>query len=167
MRSMRTRGHVAVLVACLLSVAIVGAQEIASVSPRGALLAGRVFDRDSQQPLVGVTVTLRSTDFDDVLKTTTDAHGVYVLDGIAPGNYYVTTFLDGYGSQDYGQSDEHNGRAQVISVAQGQTIRGVDVGVRRAGAVTGVVTTSDGRPVKDASVALVLTFDDRSIVLKG
>ncbi len=64
----------------------------ASVSATAATLSGYVYDRYSDQPIVGAAVTIEETSF----TTTTNADGYFVFSNIPGGIYDVKVTFDGY-----------------------------------------------------------------------
>ena len=135
------------------------AQQVASIPAGDASLAGRITDADSQRPLQGAVVTLMTFDRKAVLKSISEADGHYVFEGIPPSGYFLSVFLDGYGTHDYSASGLRAGGPAGVLVARGRPTTGVNFLLRRAGSVTGQVTLS-GSPVKDALVAVVRTNED-------
>ncbi len=162
MRHLAARCIVAAV--CTLAVVIAEGQEASPIPPGDAAIAGRVIDRDSERSLGQVMMTLTSPDGTRVLKTLTDANGQYVFEAIAWGSYRLSAFLDGYGTQMYGEADMRPGREELVRVAQAQVTR-IDFALRRAGVITGIVTNAGGEAIKDAMVVAALMLDDRSLVI--
>jgi hypothetical protein len=159
------RRRIRFLVACLFGVAagVAAAQQTASIPAGNASLAGRIVDADSQRPLEGALLTLTTFDRKAALRSISDVDGRYVFEGIAPSGYFLSVFLDGYGTHEYSPSGTRQGQQGVL-VAPGRSTAGVDFLLRRAGSVTGQVTSSGGLPAKDALVAVVLSVEDGSFL---
>jgi CshA-type fibril repeat protein len=114
-------------------------------SPWNASLTGRVVDSGSGLPLGGVQVTVGTA-----LSATTDPTGMFRLNEISPGSYFITCTIPGYADAN-----------QTVSLTAGQQ---VGLGTIRltalptTGIVTGIVTDSgSGQPVAGAQVTLTGT----------
>ncbi len=116
-------------------------------TPAGTL-AGRVVDATGL-PLPGVTVTVQGTDINRVF--TTDANGHYRFLELAPGDYKLTSRLEGFTTS----VREH------IAVGVGQT---VELSVSLAiGALTETINVTAASPMVDArqtGIATNVTIDE-------
>jgi len=132
--------------------------------PRGGF-AGRVFDADTGQPIVGVSVTAalsesaRRGDFSDFAgrdlgSAVTDRDGKFEFDRLAPGVYRAEA--GGAGGFPGADSDVRYGRdvREGIGVEEGKTTRGIDFALRAAGALSALVLGPDGKPVAGAFLHL-------------
>jgi hypothetical protein len=76
----------------------------------------------------------------------TDSAGHYRLDGLATGRYQISAM-----TATLVEVDSENGDRSV-SVVDGDTVEGIDFAFTRAGAITGAVTSADGRPLIGVNV---------------
>jgi hypothetical protein len=74
-----------------------------------------------------------------------DEDGGFVVENVAPGGYTLAVAASGF----------LPGRRQGIVVAEGKDTEGVEVVLRKGGAVEGRVVTADGRPVARAEVRVM------------
>ncbi|HEX5108633.1 MAG TPA: carboxypeptidase-like regulatory domain-containing protein [Vicinamibacterales bacterium] len=145
--------------------------------PRGAAIAGRIFDQDGE-PVVNAAVQVLRQRFVKGRRQLasgvgssdlSDDRGEFRVYGLPPGTYYVSasvqdrpeltavfvgptlgsvsTFYPGTSSPE---------AAQPVTVALGQEIGGLSFAVARArrAAISGVVRTADGSPASDATLSL-------------
>ena len=139
-----------------------------AILPGEAAIVGRIIDRDSKRPLVGVFVRLSSADLRRQLVAQTDADGRYAFEDLADGDYRVTATHDGYIDQAYGVPDARMGLVSpeaLISVAARSRAQ-IDLALVRIGIVTGRVLSQDGRPLNNAAVSLTMVTD-RGIRVSG
>ena len=152
------------------------AQDSKPIPAGRGVIAGLVFDRETNRPLPDAIVTLRS-DGNGLLKTTSDAEGRYVFEGIAAGGYRVSADLDGYaydqfrlfGTREWpGPGDlrptpegyKTSGGVAWLGLADGQRRYNIDLAMTRGGSLTGRVMHADGRPAKDAQVIAMLMLEN-------
>lgn len=106
-------------------------------------ISGSVIDSSSDAPIDGVRVTLTSEDSQILQSTTTDAQGDYIFSALPPGSYTVE-FAAPYGSPylspQYYNAQSTAQTADVIALAAGQTITGVDASFTQGASVSGTVT---------------------------
>ena len=81
------------------------------------------------------------------LKATTDADGVYKLEGVPPGKYVVNPSAPALVNDNAKRSGE-------MTVAEGEVTEGVDFEVSSGGVVTGKLTDAEGRPIIGERIAL-------------
>jgi hypothetical protein len=152
--------------------------------PKGAAIAGRVLDDlGAAFPLMAVVAERREHLSLDATKTTveTDDTGAYRLFGLAAGRYVVATAggramrtaapipagLPAAGSMKYYPNDTTEERAQVIVLAAGDEVSGIDFTrtlpvlppqppprVSASGVIRGRVVRADGVPLRRARVQL-------------
>jgi hypothetical protein len=161
------REHVRSFIASVFWLAVAAAaaaQQVASIPPGDASLAGRIIDVDSHRPLEGALLTLTTFDRKAVLKSISDAEGYYSFEGISPSGYFLSVFVDGYGSHEYSASGTRAAGPAGVLVAPGRRTTGVNFRLRRAGTVAGQVTLFGGSPARDALVAVVRTSEDTSVL---
>ncbi|MDO8587135.1 MAG: carboxypeptidase-like regulatory domain-containing protein [Armatimonadota bacterium] len=108
-----------------------------------AVVAGKVVDRSTGQPVPGAKVTIR--DFDDA---ETDNHGIYRFEAVPRRTHTIAALKDGFG------------RPIMHFSAIGQSFVQVDIDVRPEGVLKGRVTDDLGNPVAGASVGPRLWYFD-------
>lgn len=144
----------ALVVASPISALTVSAAQQSKPVPTGTgSISGRVIHADTQRPLPDVIMTLTTMQGAGVLRTITDADGRYSFDGIAPGLYRVTTFLEGYANQE--PLTTSSGRlegAGMVAVGDGKARRGIDFSLLRGASLAGRITSAEGKPLEDAVV---------------
>jgi hypothetical protein len=86
----------------------------------------------------------------------TDASGRYRFDGLPTGRYQISAM-----TATLVEVDSENGD-RGVSVVDGDTVEGIDFAFTRAGAITGAVTTADGRPLigVNVNVSMVVAARD-------
>ncbi|HKG11834.1 MAG TPA: carboxypeptidase regulatory-like domain-containing protein, partial [Pyrinomonadaceae bacterium] len=87
-------------------------------------------------------------------KGVTDEEGCYKLTNVPPGRYHLTAVSPGYIFAEGGANEWQQGK--VVNVSAGDELKNLDFTLVRGGVVTGRVTDSDGRPVVEEVVTLVL-----------
>jgi len=122
-------------------------------------LAGSVVSVATGEPLKKVEVTLSSAtqDTHDRPRTgLTDASGVFSLDHVVPGRYYLAVSREGYLAQQYGQKQD-NGEdfGAVLSLTAGQKITDLIFRLQKTAVITGRVVDEDGDPIIRASVEVL------------
>jgi Carboxypeptidase regulatory-like domain len=112
------------------------------------VVAGRVFDADSDHGLAGARVEL-SPEGGGTVRTSevTDESGAYRIEGLGSDLYSVhcEKVPPGYPPMDWGEQ-------QIVSVTDGATVSAVDFALRRGVTVRGRVVDTAKRPVADAAV---------------
>ena len=86
--------------------------------------------------------------------TTTGTDGRFVLRNLDPGAYRIAVARNGYARQEYGQR-VFGGQGTVVTLAAGQSMRGIAFQLTPTGAVTGVVKDGSGEPLVGAHVQLL------------
>ena len=155
----------ATLLTLLYSAAHARAQQAAATPPpkEPATVSGRV--TSNGKPAREVPVVLVPSEYyvgvggrQPVAKGTTDEEGRYKLTNVPPGRYHLTAVSPGYVFSEAGANGWQPGK--VINVAAGDDLKNLDFTLVRGGVVTGRVTDSDGRPVIEQAVTLMLA-DER------
>src|SRR5262245_11109167 len=85
-----------------------------------------------------------------IATATTDASGRFTLTGIEPGEYFISSELDGFVRTEYGQRTP-TGKGAGIVVAGGQRFA-TSLRMPRASVISGLVTDSDGHPLSQKTV---------------
>lgn len=115
--------------------------------PRPARIEGRVFDRESKQPVRDFSISVvrerRQFGMSPVKKFTSE-DGRFVLDEIAPGKVDLNVLAKGYAP----------GSMVDVPAAGGATAT-VEIALDRGGTVTGRVS-SGGTPVPDVAISLAM-----------
>lgn len=121
-----------------------------------ASLSGRV--TSAGRPAREVPVVLMPADWyvqrEPVAKGVTDEEGRYKLSNVPPGRYHLTAVSPGYIFAEGGANEWQQGK--VVNVSAGDELKDLDFTLVRGGAVTGRVTDSDGKPVVEEVVTLLL-----------
>jgi 5-hydroxyisourate hydrolase-like protein (transthyretin family) len=104
---------------------------------------GTVTDRADGQPVVGASVTLRTTSNAIVATTTTGTDGRYAFPAVADGTYRIYAVLNKAYQGAYFPS--------TVPVAHG-TSATVDLALTQALVISGTVRTPEGAPISGASV---------------
>lgn len=124
-----------------------------------ASVSGRVTIKGKATP--GITVGLRSADVGwppaTRQKGTTDREGYYRITNVAPGSYQVMLAAPAFVT-----SGEPEGRTLIVS--EGEAVEGVDFALTRGGVITGRITDSEGRPLIEEQIQLVLVERNSQIL---
>ena len=115
-------------------------------APATASIAGRLIDAATGRPIVGGVVVLRELTSRDQWVVSTNDTGEFVIADLAAATYSLHASALGYVGRQYGQRHALEGGVP-IELRAGETRRQVDVALRPGGAITGRVTTEDGRPL--------------------
>lgn len=143
--------------------------------PRGAVMAGRIFD-EFGDPVAALSVTVMRSQYIDGRRqlnpygsATTNDLGEYRIFGLPPGQYYVSAAQRGVSIATLGRPQDNSiyvptyypgtlspAEAQQLTLGIGQTINEINISVvaARAARVSGTVVTSDGQPMAGASLSL-------------
>lgn len=115
----------------------------------GAMVAGRVYDSDTDVGVADVTISARPVDIPvaERKETKTDANGYYLIQGMHAGNYRVE-----YSEiKNYPRDKSWEDRKEVVT-ALGQRLAGVDFSVAQGLSVSGTVVDTRGDPINQAWV---------------
>lgn len=121
--------------------------------PTGSI-SGRV--TVNSVPAPGVIVVLQpsnstSSQRPPDLKATTDEDGRYRLTGVAAGSYLLTAVAHTF----FVPKDNLNGsQGKNISIAEGETVEGIDLALLPGGVITGRVTYASGAPLIGVEIEL-------------
>ncbi|MFP6583884.1 MAG: carboxypeptidase regulatory-like domain-containing protein, partial [Candidatus Hydrogenedentota bacterium] len=113
----------------------------------GAMVAGRVYDSDTDLGVANVTITARPENIPvaERKETNTDANGYYLIQGMHAGNYRVE-----YSEiKNYPRDMRWEDRKEVVT-ALGQRLAGLDFPVRQGISISGTVVDTRGDPVNQA-----------------
>lgn len=121
-----------------------------------ATVSGRV--TSGGKPAREVPVVLMPADWyvqrEPVAKGVTDEEGRYKLTNVPPGRYHLTAVSPGYVFSEPGANEWQQGK--VVNVSAGDELKNLDFTLVRGGVVTGRVTDSDGKPVVEEVVTLMI-----------
>lgn len=119
----------------------------------GGTITGRIYDADSGDGLVGLYAYVHPADerseVGDYEKS--DKLGYYRVSGLPPGTYTVSP------QRPVGYPRTKLMQRLTVSLADDQTLEGIDLAIKKGISVSGQVLSADGRPVEGARVgAMVL-----------
>jgi protocatechuate 3,4-dioxygenase beta subunit len=173
---MRTAKSVGCAIAFLAAVGAVATGQSAN-SQASAVVSGVVIDAITRQPLKEVEVRLRGfgsgqpgggasgQSVSHPSSATTDAAGHFVVDGLAPGRYFVTAMRPGYVGQRVSGGGSTGGRS--LTVAPDQHSDDIIVELIPGAKISGLIKNGDGKPMPDVSVEVVKHFQSGSGVQLG
>jgi protocatechuate 3,4-dioxygenase beta subunit len=100
-------------------------------------------------------VALRGDQFrqEPVAVSVTDANGQYRLHGLAAGTCRVG--LDAASFAWKGEEPDDETSSKSVTLAEGETVEGINIEVVPGGVITGRVTDSTGRPIIDETVRII------------
>ena len=127
-----------------------GARDV-PLKPGNSVIRGRVVAAGTTTPVSRVEVRVTSAESTSGKSATTDANGNYEIAGLPAGKFSVAASKQGYIRVAYGQT-RPNGQGQVVTLADGQTVRDINFSLQRAGVVTGRIVDEFGDPVVDVQV---------------
>jgi protocatechuate 3,4-dioxygenase beta subunit len=126
-----------------------------------ARLEGQVLSQ-AGEPLRKAKVWLRpngSHQNAEAYSDTSDANGNFVFEAVTPGRYNLSAERTGFLSQNYGaRSADNLGPGAVLTLAPGQTLKGLTFKLSPQGVITGRVVDSDGDPVQGLQVRVMRMF---------
>ena len=154
MRDSATRSE-ATLRRAMLGVVLVAAAALSGYargpSSQDQFIVGQVIDGHTGQPLAGAVVVLQTPSGPRDTRILTDATGLFVFRGLAPGAYRLSASRAGYLPASYGQRTPDD-RPQRLEVGAAPTA-GIRLILWRTAVVTGRVTEEDGAPVAGIKVS--------------
>src|SRR4051794_18018109 len=123
--------------------------------PRSATITGTVRD-ESGAPYAGACVSIPkgATDGFSDAGVRTSSDGTYTFSGLAPGDYRVQ-FLqcDGATTSQWYSGAPDQASATVLSLAEAQTVTGIDGVVTRGLHIAGTITDDNGNPLSTVIVS--------------
>ena len=90
-------------------------------------------------------------------KTTTDHEGQFQLTRIPAGRYHVAAFAPAYFTETGRQSFR---AGKNVMLADGESIEGINISLKRGGVITGRITDASGRPLVEQYISLA-TLDEQ------
>lgn len=124
--------------------------------PSGAI-TGTVTD-ELGDPIEGMWVEAENYDDEDAMDMDgeTNEEGVYVITGLPPGDYRVSTDSSESGlsyENEYYDNTTSEQLAGRVTLTGTQTTSGIDFTLSAGGAISGTVTDSEGAPIEDMVVS--------------
>jgi hypothetical protein len=116
-----------------------------------AQLSGRVVAADTGRPIRRAMVRAAGAEVPEGRAVSTDADGRWQLTGLPKGRYFLHVSKGGYVNLTYGQRRPFDG-GTGLDLADGATLKGLDISLPRAGVIAGVVTDEFGEPVSNVRV---------------
>ena len=121
----------------------------------GGSISGRITSEG--KPMVGASVLLMKRTIygacDIVSTATTTADGQYQFNDIAAGNYVVSAYAP---ALVFSTTDINAILQKTLIVADGETISGIDIDLKKGGVISGRVTDQEGNPVIEEQVSVVV-----------
>ena len=125
--------------------------------PEKASIEGVVLRSGSGEPLARAQVTLtRISDQqeEETPRVLTPVDGKFSFQNLKPGQFELSVAHNGYARQVYGQRIA-GGRGSLISLTEGQALRGVTFRMLPGGVISGRVRDSGGEPLAGYQVFLM------------
>ena len=149
-----------------INVSVSGRKAVTSADfglKRGATISGRVTDADSGSPIAGVTI--EAEDFDGEApepEAETDSDGRYLLEGLAPGTYYIMVSGDSRGYiHQYYDDKPYRRDADRVTIFGTRPVEGVDFVLALGASISGrVVDARTGLPIGGMEVIAGLVDED-------
>ena len=130
-----------------------------AAAPNG-VIAGRV-TIGANDPAPGVTIVLLPVDYgprrQPAAKAVTDADGSFRMTGVNGGRYRLSALAPSLVSSD---ATRRGGSGKLVTIADGETIEGINLRLERGGVITGRVNDAEGRPVIGEYVQLTLVDEN-------
>ena len=145
----------ALSIVCVLAVSLA-----ARAQPAASSLQGRVVRWGSNDPVAKANVELRRVDAATTAPyvAATNGDGVFVLSGVAPGQYRAVVTRNGFVPAEYGQRWP-SGAGTPLAIPAGQALSGVSISMLPTTTISGTVRDQFGRPIASAEVsALKATY---------
>jgi protocatechuate 3,4-dioxygenase beta subunit len=138
---------------CALAIGPARVQQNQEPDPRAtASISGRVVDRQSGAPILGVTLRLVSYDVMRVARSAmTDADGRFTFTQLVPGRYELEARADGYLRVNFGNRRSPD-RGRPIDLADLEAFAAADFALDATSAITGVVVDEFGEPAPNILV---------------
>ena len=88
------------------------------------IIKGKVFDADTQQPLIGATVQLLNSV--DIIATVTDQHGDFLLDDVPIGRRSILINYLGYSSYELSNLEVNSAKEIILEIGLEETVLAID-----------------------------------------
>lgn len=119
-----------------------------------AVIEGRVLHRRTGEPIPRASLSLRTSDGRQGLMTTADAEGKFRFEEVAAGSYRISAERRGFLRGDFGARRTFQA-GSLVTVADGQEVKGVDVKLDPQSVLSGQVLDEYGEPFERAQVELL------------
>ena len=129
----------------------------AARQPEKASVEGVVVRSGSGEPLSRVQVTLRripDQQENEIPRLLTQDNGKFSFENLEPGQFELTVARNGYARQVYGQGIA-GGRGHLITLAEGQALKGITFRMVQGGVISGRVRDFRGEAVAGYQVFLM------------
>ncbi|MBX0356899.1 carboxypeptidase regulatory-like domain-containing protein [Halobacillus sp. Nhm2S1] len=126
------------------------------LEPNPGTVQGQVTDRSTGQPIVGAISVIRTVAGVPVIvaSSATDENGYYLIDGLAPGSYSISSTAPGYAVTAVGAILE-SGQTTTVDISLSPVV----------GKIAGVVTDTEGMPILNAGIEIKV-FDQEGILIE-
>lgn len=131
------------------------AQAASMPQQAAAVLTGEVVTdvQGANSPVARAVVRLEHVESRARHSAVTDTSGQFVIQGVPPGRYLLSTSSPAYVTTYYG-AQRFNQAGVAVVVAEGQRLDGLRITLLRGGVIAGTVRTAGGRPASGAGVML-------------
>jgi protocatechuate 3,4-dioxygenase beta subunit len=151
----------------MLITILLASSGVAVAQTRPAVVEGRVVRIAGDVPIPNAAVELRSLDPGQppVYTGTSDSNGRFAFRNVTPGRYQITAMRGGYVRGDYGIRGP-GGSGITFTLAAGERLTDLRIGMRGTGTIAGRVTDLQGEPIGNVHVkALRYSYQDGQITL--
>jgi hypothetical protein len=121
-------------------------------TPKGSI-GGRVTRAGTGEAILGARVILQTSGGQE-RTTLSNQSGNFIISDLDAGEYQIAVTANGYVRQEYRQRFAR-GSGTYLSLAAGQTLKGIDFELTPAGYVSGGIRDNTDRPLKDLRVQLL------------
>jgi hypothetical protein len=137
------------------------------IKPGSSAITGHVMQDDGLTPIprAGVQV-LPARGFGSWGWTETDAQGAYLISDLKEGDYTVMAWAEGFLPEYYQEADSLH-KADIITLAENDTLNNIDFTLSHGATISGTVTDSSGKPIQSVYVEVLATFVDSVIFDNG
>jgi hypothetical protein len=143
--------------------ALAAMAQVPQATPGSGLLEGTVTDADSHEPVRKAQVSLSGGPV-QLLAVVTDASGRFAFQKLPPGTYALSAWRQGYNPPYTLMGGQAN---PVISLAEGEQRKGVEIALTRGGTLAGRVTNEEGAGVRGCQVSAARPGSDTGSVQRG
>jgi hypothetical protein len=119
-----------------------------------AVISGRITAAETGTPLRRAIVRVSGRELRTSRSTMTDPEGRYLIGELPAGSHNVSADKGGYVQAQYGQKTP-NTPGRTLTLADGQKLENLDIGLYRGGVITGFVSDEFGEPIADARVQVL------------
>ena len=130
------------------------------VVPGSGIISGRVVNNADLHPIGHAFVLVSSpTLLDRYGWAQVDQDGYYEITGLKSGDYLAVARADGFLEQYYDNAASRSD-ALLISVTDSQQVENIDFSLKMGGSISGTVIDSEGNPVFESAVYVMMAFQD-------